>query len=271
MRKRSTRAVPEPFMPLSSNEPVPVASLFITMPWVALLVSRPVTLSAFAASIVSNAPLLISRLWQTAGDAGAEVICTVVPVGITTSVDAVGTPPHQLVAVSQLPEAPPIHCVVITWLSAVLVLPAKLAVALNSAVMECVPLVNDEITMLPCPLAFNTVEVPRVVAPSLKVTVPSEATAVPPLLTVAVRVTGEPGQAVPADEVSTVAVAVGFVLPMAKSPKVLARGTVACRVVAVRVPMVGDVHTEVAYLPAEKVAVLAPASTSAGRKVKVAL
>ena len=61
-------------MLLSSNEPVPVASLFITMPWVALLVSRPVTLSAFAASIVSTAPLLISRLWHTAGDAGDEVM-----------------------------------------------------------------------------------------------------------------------------------------------------------------------------------------------------
>ena len=121
------------------------------------------------------------------------------------------------------------------------------------------------------PLAFNTAEVPRVVAPSLKVTVPSEATTAPPLLTVAVRIIGEPGQAVPADEVSTVDVAVGFVLPMAKSPKALARGTVACRVVAVRVPTVGNVHTEVAYLPAEKAAVLAPASTSAGRKVKVAL
>ena len=114
-------------------------------------------------------------------------------------------------------------------------------------------------------------DVPSGVDPSIKVTVPSDTTAAPPLLTVAVRVMGEPGHAVPADDMSTVEVEVGFVIPMAKSPKAFARGTVACMVVAVRVPMVGKVQVEAAYLLTENAAVFAPASTSAGRKVKVAL
>ena len=65
-------------------------------------------------------------------------------------------------------------------------------------------------------------DVPSGVDPSIKVTVPSDTTAAPPLLTVAVRVMGEPGQAVPADDMSTVEVEVGFVIPMAKSPKAFA-------------------------------------------------
>jgi len=70
------------------------------------------------------------------------------------------------------------------------VLPAKFALALYLAVIECVPTVSVDVANVATPLPFS-VPVPSIVVPSRKVTIPVGVPLLPGL-TVAVHVTGVP-------------------------------------------------------------------------------
>jgi hypothetical protein len=70
------------------------------------------------------------------------------------------------------------------------VLPAKFALALYLAVIECAPTVSVDVVKVATLLPFS-VPVPRVVVPSRKVTIPVGVPLLPGL-TVAVHVTGVP-------------------------------------------------------------------------------
>src|SRR5438132_13548242 len=93
--------------------------------------------------------------------------------------------------------------------------------------MRCAPTVRDEVlnVAVVTPLLVDRGAVPRTVAPSAKVTVPSGgATSVLPgsaTLIVAVKVTGWPTSAAVSDEVSAVAVAAGKTGQTTGGPDVL--------------------------------------------------
>ena len=72
-----------------------------------LRVTVPLMLIDCPVSIIRWAPASMVKLLQTAEE---EVTVIVTPEGISTSVELVGTPGHQLPATSQIPEGPPIHC-----------------------------------------------------------------------------------------------------------------------------------------------------------------
>ena len=96
-------------------------------------------------------------------------------------------------------------------------------------------------------------------------------TGLPPLVTVAVKVTDVFWQAGVSDEVTVDVVAL-LVLPIAKSPNCAEVNPDTFVVVEVNVPIVGAVQAELAYLFTIKVEVLAPASRSPGFiKVNVGL
>ena len=101
---------------------------------------------------------------------------------------------------------------VMVSITAAEVLPAKFALALYLAVIECVPTVSVDVAKVATPPPFS-VPVPSVVAPSRKVTVP---VGVPEVLDVivAVNVTGEPLEAETAEltNAAVVAMAAGVIV-----------------------------------------------------------
>jgi len=111
---------------------------------------------------------------------------------------------------------------VMVSITAAEVLPAKFALALYLAVIECVPTVSVDVPKVATPLPFS-VPVPSVVAPSRKVTVP---VGVPEVLDmiVAVNVTGEPLEAETAEltNVAVVAMAAAGVIVSVNAADVLA-------------------------------------------------
>src|SRR6202171_1559498 len=94
---------------------------------------------------------------------------------------------------------------VMVSITAAEVLTAKFALALYLAVIECVPTVSVDVAKVATPLPFS-VPVPRVVAPSRKVTVP---VGVPEVLDVivAVNVTGEQLEAAAGERTNVAVVA----------------------------------------------------------------
>ena len=125
----------------------------------------------------------------------------------------------------------------------------KLVVPLNTAVIECEPEANPDVIQVAWPFASKVPEVPKVAAPSLKVTVPSDATGEPPLVTVAVKVTDDPMHEGVREVTMLVAVASERVVsPIAKSPNEAKAVTVAWVVVEVLVPIVVAFHALDAYL-----------------------
>ena len=92
-------------------EPLPVASDWITIPGVALLVTVPLTLKAFPGATVTEALFLMVMLWQVAGVAGSSLIIgRFDTTGIVTSSDGPGTALElQLVDVPQLVLVAPVQ------------------------------------------------------------------------------------------------------------------------------------------------------------------
>ena len=117
-----------------------------------------------------------------------------VPVGVPEVLDLIvalnvtGEPLEAEAA--ELTSAAVVAAGVMVSVTAAAVLPAKFALALYLAVIECAPAVSVDVVKLATPLPFS-VPAPSVVVPSRKVTIPVGVPLLPGL-TVAVHVTGVP-------------------------------------------------------------------------------